>query len=139
MNVSKKIYFAASIRGGQKDKELHKQIINELSRYGKVLTEHITANSTSHLGSKGEVHEIYAQDIKWLNESDVVVVEATQPSLGVGYEIAYAEQAGKPILCLYRPEKGKSLSAMISGSPHYKVENYKNIDEIKKIFSAYFS
>ena len=31
----------------------------------------------------------------WLRESDVIVAECTCPSLGVGYELAYAEAKGK--------------------------------------------
>lgn len=39
------------------------------------------------------------------------VVEVTQPSLGVGYEIAQAEIMGKKMLCIYR--NGDKLSAII--------------------------
>lgn len=38
-----------------------------------------------------------------------VVAEVTQPSLGVGYEIGRAVAMGKKILCLYRPQEGKSM------------------------------
>jgi len=38
----------------------------------------------------------------------VVVAEVTQPSLGVGYEIGRAVAMNKKILCLYRPQEGKS-------------------------------
>jgi hypothetical protein len=36
-----KIYFAGSIRGGSADQEIYSFIINELSKYGSVLTEYI--------------------------------------------------------------------------------------------------
>ena len=38
----------------------------------------------------------------------VVIAEVTQPSLGVGYEIAKAETLKKPVLILHRPDTGKS-------------------------------
>ena len=38
----------------------------------------------------------------------VVVAEVTQPSLGVGYEIGRAVAMKKNILCLFRPDSGKS-------------------------------
>ena len=37
-----------------------------------------------------------------------LIAEVTQPSLGVGYEIGRAVAMGKNILCLYRPQQGKS-------------------------------
>ena len=36
-----KIYFAGSIRGGRDDVKLYQQIINFISGYGEVLTEHV--------------------------------------------------------------------------------------------------
>jgi nucleoside 2-deoxyribosyltransferase len=44
---------------------------------------------------------IYERDVAWLRESDFVIAEVTQPSLGVGYELGFAEAISKPILCLY--------------------------------------
>lgn len=38
----------------------------------------------------------------------VLVAEVTQPSLGVGYEIGRAVALGKVIICLFRPDSGKS-------------------------------
>ena len=38
----------------------------------------------------------------------VLVAEVTQPSLGVGYEIGRAVAMKKRILCLFRPESGRS-------------------------------
>jgi nucleoside 2-deoxyribosyltransferase len=133
----KKIYFAASIRGGQEDRSLYVQIIDDLQQYGHVLTEHIVAGTTSHLGSVGDVRDIRRQDLSWINESDVVVAEVTNPSLGVGYEIAYAEAAGKKIVCLYKPHENRSLSAMIAGSPLYKVHEYQTFQDIQDILKAY--
>ena len=39
----------------------------------------------------------------------VLVAEVTQPSLGVGYEIGRAVAMKKRILCLFRPESGRSM------------------------------
>ncbi len=36
-------------------------------------------------------YKIYKQDTDWLKNSDLVIVECTCPSLGVGYELAFAE------------------------------------------------
>ena len=38
----------------------------------------------------------------------VVVAEVTQPSLGVGVELGRVQLLKKKVLCLFRPQEGKS-------------------------------
>ena len=75
------------------------------------------------------IQEIYAEDMRWLEQSDIVVAEVTTPSLGVGYEIASAEKLAKPILCLYSPGADRSLSLMIRGNAHVTVCEYSTFAE----------
>ncbi len=134
-----KIYFAGSIRGGRDDKELYAQIIAQLKEYGDVLTEHIGDQSLTHMGSKGSATDIYTTDLAWITEADVLVAEVTTASLGVGFEIGVATHAlKKPVLCLYRPSEGRSLSAMIAGCDLVTNVNYQTLDEIKVIFDRFF-
>lgn len=65
----------------------------------------------------------------WLADSDLVVAEVSTPSLGVGYELARAESLGKPILCLYRNQDSRRLSAMVSGNPDTMVARYETVEE----------
>jgi 2'-deoxynucleoside 5'-phosphate N-hydrolase len=41
-------------------------------------------------------------------------------------------------LCLFRPDSGKNLSAMIAGCPAVEIVHYKTPEEGKKIISAFF-
>ena len=133
-----KIYFAGSIRGGRDDKELYLEIINLLGKYGKVLTEHIGDKTLSAMGEDGPTDEyIYDRDMAWLNEADVVVAEVTTPSLGVGYEIGKMED-NKPVLCFYREQDGKRISAMIGGNKNVKIERYRTIDDLGPILETFF-
>ncbi|KAB0397875.1 hypothetical protein E2I00_004504 [Balaenoptera physalus] len=43
-------------------------------------------------------------------------VEVAQPCLGVGYELGRAVARNKPVLCLFRPQSGRVLSATIRGA-----------------------
>lgn len=125
-----KIYFAGSIRAGRNDKQLYLQLIEHLRKYGQVLTEHIGDQNLTDFGDDGPSDEsIYDRDMSWLREADVVVAEVSTPSLGVGYEIAKAEELKKRILCLYRDQEGKRLSAMVSGNWRLKLAQYRNIEE----------
>lgn len=133
-----KIYFAGSIRGGRDDKKIYLAIVNLLKRYGEVLTEHIGDQKLSAMGEDGLSDEyVYNRDMKWLNDSDVVVAEVTTPSLGVGYEIAKIEDK-KPVLCLFREKNRNKLSTMIGGSKMIKIEKYKNLSDIEKILEKFF-
>jgi hypothetical protein len=120
-----RIYFSASIRGGREDAPGYAALIAALSRRGIVLTEHIGSPDLSNVGeSAPDDAQIYARDISWLQEADVVIAEVTTPSLGVGYEVARAAGMGKRIVCLFRPETGRRLSAMIRGNPAVRVLEY---------------
>ena len=130
-----KIYFAGSIRGGRDDKELYAEIITILKNYGEVLTEHIGLSSLSSYGQTDMTdQEIYNKDTNWINEADVMVAEVTTASLGVGYEIGYAESKGKKIIGLYRPQEDKRLSAMIAGNSYVEVVKYENVSELPAVF-----
>ena len=128
-----KIYFAGSIRGGRDDAEIYSQIIDFLEGYGEVLTEHVGKKDLNEMGESAlSDKQIHDRDMKWLLESDLMVAEVTNPSLGVGYEIARAIEANKQIICLFSAASNKRLSAMISGSNGLKILNYKNIEDIKE-------
>ena len=128
-----KIYFAGSIRGGRKDAQLYNNIIAYLREKGQVLTEHVGSTDLSWKGETSRKdEEIYNRDIEWLKSADIVIAEVTNPSLGVGYELAIAEKLQIPTLCLYRTENGKSLSAMIQGNKTFTCKNYKTILNVQQ-------
>jgi 2'-deoxynucleoside 5'-phosphate N-hydrolase len=135
----RKIYFAGSIRGGRTEKDLYSRIIAYLQQFGEVLTEHI---GSSQLDSSGEAgmtdSEIYSRDLNWLLTSDVIVADVTVPSLGVGFEIAKAAEWYKRILCLYRNQHGRRLSAMISGCPEAEIREYETFEDVKRLLDEYF-
>jgi nucleoside 2-deoxyribosyltransferase len=134
-----KIYFAGSIRGGRDDMQLYLQIIELLKKFGPVLTEHIGDQTLSILGEDGPTEEyIYDRDMAWLNEADAIVAEITIPSLGVGYELGKGE-GKKPILCLFRKQDGRSISAMISGNKNMRMQEYKDISDLENIFKKFFA
>lgn len=128
----KKVYFACSIRGGRADAKIYAQIVEILKQKCELLTEIFADNKLTPMGSPDPSEKIWKRDLEWVESADVLIAEVTNPSLGVGYEIAKAEEWNKPILCLYRPSQGKSLSAMIAGSPKTKIVEYQKVSELKK-------
>ena len=128
--MEKKVYFAGSIRGGRADAAFYRKMIAHIGKYGRVLTEHVGDTSLSVLerGAEGDA-AIYTQDTAWLRECDVVIAECTCPSLGVGYELAYAENLGKPCFLFYR-RSAVQLSAMLTGDPYFRIIPYETEDEV---------
>lgn len=128
--MSKKIYFAGSIRGGRADAQLYHRLIEYMGRSHTVLTEHV-GSSNLCLTEQGRSRDkrIYDQDTSWLRECDVVVAECTVASLGVGYELAFAEHLGKPVHIFYNSTKCH-LSAMLTGDPYFNIYPYENEEDI---------
>ena len=91
-----KAYFAGSIRGGRNDQALYARMIDAVREKADVLTEHIGL-STINLNETKNDCDIHTQDMNWMKECDFVIAECTNPSLGVGYELASAEHLHKPV------------------------------------------
>ena len=135
-----KIYFSGSIRGGRNDADLYQDIISNLKNYGKILTEHVGDSNLSSGGeSKINNKKIHDRDLELLSECDVVVAEITNPSLGVGYEIAKAIEYRKLVYCFYRIIDNKKISAMILGSDKVECFQYDNLSQLKKILESLLS
>ncbi|HNW60737.1 MAG TPA: nucleoside 2-deoxyribosyltransferase [bacterium] len=108
------IYFAASIAGGRDYLPTYTRMVEFLKADGhRVLTEHIIAPDVLRQEQPFTARQIYERDAAWLEGCDCVVAEISNPSLGVGYEICYALDRGKPILCLHA--RGLFVSRMITG------------------------
>lgn len=132
----KKVYFAGSIRGGRTDAELYKRIIKYIQQEHIVLTEHVGDLSLSKTeGLKDRDVAIYEQDTAWLRESDLVIAECTTPSLGVGYELAYAEAYGIPVHIFYNKSRA-NLSAMLTGDKYFRIHPYLNEEDIYPLLDS---
>ena len=127
-----KIYFAGSIRGGRIDAALYQRLIAYMQRTDIVLTEHIGRPDLNLMEQGKRDVEIYDQDTAWLRESDILIGECTCPSLGVGYELAYAEKIGKPCHIFYDRTKTQ-LSAMLTGDPYFNIHPYEKEEDIYPI------
>ena len=132
----KKVYFAGSIRGGRTDAELYKRIIKYIQQEHIVLTEHVGDLSLSKTeGLKDRDVAIYEQDTAWLRESDLVIAACTTPSLGVGYELAYAEAHGIPVHIFYNKSRA-NLSAMLTGDKYFQIHPYHNEEDIYPLLDS---
>ena len=132
------IYFAGSIRGGREDAAFYLQLIDYLKNFGEVLTEHVGDPKLTDAGDDGpDDNYIHDRDLGWLQSAEILIAEVTTVSMGVGYEIGRAVEMGKKILCLYRNNSEKSMSAMIAGCPEITLIKYKTLIDAKNAIDKF--
>jgi nucleoside 2-deoxyribosyltransferase len=71
--------------------------------------------------------DVYERDVQWIRECDTLIAEVGVPSHGVGYEIGYALNAGKPVLCIAQTDR--RVSKMITGNPALTMKYYSTFEE----------
>ncbi|KAF6021918.1 DNPH1 [Bugula neritina] len=135
------------MRAGRGDADLYNKIMQKIDSCGaEVLTEFVgwsaskMADQNKHRGLQND-KDIHDQDVRLLQQADAIIAEVTQPSLGVGYELGRAQAMGKKILCLYRPQPEKQLSAMVRGAEDgdkFVVKDYA-VNEIDDIITDFVS
>ena len=131
------IYFSGSIAGGRGKQPVYKELIMFLEKFGNVWTKHV-----GELKSKSEKSvNVYARDITWLDNSDVLVAEITVPSIGVGMEIEHAIRMERkiPILCLFDMNSMKPLTRMVIDCPYVTTFGYSDIESAKTVISEFIN
>ena len=123
-----KFYFAGAIRGGREKLDIYIKINELLENYGEVLDKHVASPQVNEIEKNSTMEEIYKRDINWINECDLLVAEVSTPSLGVGYELGFAESLGKKVICIY--DANVNISAMIGGNDYFELIKYENIEDL---------
>jgi hypothetical protein len=133
-----KVYFSCSITGGRSDQKVYQSIVRHLEEQGwEVPTAHLAGAGVLDEEGVADPIEVYQRDVNWVKESDIMVVEVSTPSHGVGYEIAIAEFNQKPIFCCY--EAGKKISKMILGNgyPYLQIYAYHSPVDLFSALDAF--
>ncbi len=111
------IYFACSITGGRDYETIYQALMAALLADGhEIPTAHLADSGVTALEAQVSPADVYARDVAWIQTADALVAEVSVPSHGVGYEVGYALNVGKPVLCL--AHEGRKVSKMITGNPH---------------------
>lgn len=110
------IYVSCSLTGGRQDQPLVAALVAHLEARGhRVLTAHLAHPEAMAQDAGLDPQAVFERDTDWLRACEVVVAEVSTPSHGVGFEIAYALERGKPVLCCHRA--GVRVSKMLTGNP----------------------
>ena len=127
------VYCAGPIKGDTKYQESYKDIVRIVESMDHTALAQFSSKipSTIFLNDK----QIYTRDMKWIDGSKVMIAEVSGPSLGVGFEIAYALFVKNiPVLAVYN-EQAQNISSMISGCnhPNLQLKKYYNQDDLARI------
>jgi nucleoside 2-deoxyribosyltransferase len=108
------LYFSCSLTGGRQDQPAYAAMVAHLQALGhQVLTAHLAAATVMAMDDEASPEAVFERDTAWLRACDAVIAEVSTPSHGVGFEIAYALERGRPVLCLAR--EGVRVSKMLTG------------------------
>ena len=124
------IYFACSITGGREYERVYQDLTAALLADGHTIpTAHLANSNVMSVEAAVAARDVYERDVTWIREADALIAEVSVPSHGVGYEIGFALNAGKQVLCLL--QAGRKVSKMISGNPHpnLQLKDYKDSKE----------
>jgi nucleoside 2-deoxyribosyltransferase len=124
------IYFACSITGGREFETVYQEFTRALLDDGhEIPTAHLAETNVMALEKVIDPREVYDRDVTWIRACDALIAEVSVPSHGVGYEIGFALEQGKQVLCLAK--EGIPVSKMITGNPAsaLQVETYKDTQE----------
>jgi len=110
------IYFACSITGGRDDEAIYIKLVEAMHSAGhEVPTAMLAGPEVMQLESRAHPSkEVYERDTAWIRGADAMVAEVSTPSHGVGFEIGYALNLSKPVLCLH--DTKRTVSKMILGN-----------------------
>jgi 2'-deoxynucleoside 5'-phosphate N-hydrolase len=122
------IYFACSITGGRELESFYQRFVTALEADGHIIpTSHLAQAEVLENERLLTPNDIYERDVNWIRECDALIAEVGVPSHGVGYEIGYALNAGKPVLCL--AQAGRRVSKMITGNPSLEMRIYSTFED----------
>ena len=125
-----KIYISGSMYGGTQKIDTYKILIKELEKYGEVLNKQVADENAIANEKYQKDEDIYKDLEKKLYNADIIFAEVSIPSLGVGYELGFADKLGKNIVAIYDKNYIDKISTMIRGNKRIKLIPYSNISEI---------
>ena len=101
-----KVYFTAAVSNVTVDiRNVYRRIVDILEKHGHiVISNHLENKNADEIKSQSEADALNMQKkmSKWKKQADLILVEASTPSFGVGQEIAEALVDNKQVVVLYK-------------------------------------
>ncbi len=132
------IYCAGPIKGDTTFQNFYINIIEHLSSLKHTALSELNEDFKSAIPLTAP--QIFKRDMKWIERSKMVIAEVSAPSLGVGFEIAYAIYEKKMPVLAFAHSSVEKVSAMIEGcnSNLLTLRRYNSKDDIAVAINNYF-
>jgi len=131
-----RIYFGFTVAGDRSAVEAARRIVRALEAQGhEVLTKHLIEDNAWEADRRISAREVYARDMKWLEESDCFMAEVSGSSFGLGFETVYIlGSTTKRAVLFYRRDLENKISLLITGNAHpgCTLVPYSNVDEVEE-------
>ena len=100
-----KIYFTSSARGVREFKKKYGRIFQTIEKLGHKNLDDLVLTIDKDVfydGTHDDQTTLYEQTIKFIKESDIIILEVTVPSFSMGYVLHKALEMNKPVIALYQ-------------------------------------
>lgn len=140
------IYFAFTVRGNRGALTAARQVTAMLQEDGhQVLTTHLLEDDPDAAEQALSDREVYDRDIRWLENADLLIAEASGSSYGVGFEVGYvlgrSERTGQRVLLVFDEARRAAISRFIAGANHpaCAVRGYRNSTDLVALVREYLT
>ena len=141
-----KIYLACTVRGDRGAVATTRRLADLLEELGHdVLTRHLLLDDADAREGQLSEREVFERDVRWLDDADLLIAEASGSSYGVGFEVGYvagrAAQTGQRVLLLYDASRRPFVSRLIAGNTHpacttYPYRDSEDLLQFVRVFLA---
>jgi hypothetical protein len=137
-----KVYFTAAVSNVSEDmRKIYVRIAQILEKKGHtVISNHLQNKGADVIRSQSEADAIAVQKkmSKWKKQADMMLVEASTPSFGVGQEIAEALADNKQVVVLYKVGKKPHILLNQGQEALYFVEyTDQNLEKVLEEYIEY--
>ena len=140
------IYLACTVRGDRGAVGAARALASALVAMGHVvLTAHLLEDNVETAESSLTEREVFERDMRWLNDADLLIAEASGSSYGVGFEVGYvlgrSDVTGQRVLLLYDHARRPLVSRLISGNVHPNCTTYpyENAEDLLRFIHTFLT
>ncbi len=133
-----KMFFTYKSKGSIDTSDKLEKINNFLEKKGELLSKDLRLKNFKPSGEKMNDKDILDRSLNLIKECDVFIADVSFPSLGVGYQINFAKNLNKKIICLYEVQVKQELSPIINRDNYIHLIKYKDLEEMFIQLELYF-
>ena len=117
--------------------EAARKIVSILESMGhEVLTSHLLREDAWEADRRIPPEEVFARDMRWLAQCDILIAEVSGSSFGLGFKTGYLLGATpKKTILFYERAVERKISLLIVGNTHPNciLAPYSRLDELEEL------